>query len=117
MTRLVRTLLVAAALVTAPILAVAAPVTQAAERPALFYHVFVRSFADSNGEYGSKADFWALVDNLHRRGMRIVLDEEIQYVTGQHERFQSSHDNSASPISSHLLFRDKANHTEQTIRD
>lgn len=80
--------------------------------PSRFYHnYFADDFTGIDDEYGSKADFWALVDELHRRGMRIFLDEEIQYVTGQHEWYRSSHDNPASPFSPYVLYKDKANHT------
>ncbi len=80
--------------------------------PSRFYHnYFADDFNGIDGEYGSKADFWALVDDVHRRGMRIFLDEEIQYVTGQHIWFRSSHNNPASPFASHVLYKDKTNRT------
>ncbi|MEY2882539.1 MAG: hypothetical protein RL490_263, partial [Pseudomonadota bacterium] len=152
-------LALAAALIASPLPARPAPATMAAaERPALFYHIFLRSFRDSNGdrngdlrgliasldylqglgvttilltplypsafyhnyfaddfdgidpEYGDMADFRALVADLHRRGMRIILDQEIQYVTGQHDWYRSSHDQPNTPVANYLLYKDKGNH-------
>ncbi len=128
------------------------------KRPELFYHIFVRSFADSDGdrigdlngirahldylqtlgvttllltplypspfyhnyfaddfdgidpEFGTMADFAALVDDLHRRGMKIFLDEEIQYVTGRHEWYRLSHDQPGGRFEGFLLYKDAANH-------
>lgn len=149
-----RRLLLALLLALAPHGAVA----RAPAPPPLFYHIFVRSFADSNGdrqgdlagirahldylqglgvttllltplypspfyhnyfaddfaglapEFGTMADFQALVDDLHQRGMTLFLDEEIQYVTGQHAWYRQSHDRPGGPWQGYLLYADAQNH-------
>jgi len=127
------------------------------QRPEMVYHVFVRSFADSNGdrngdlqgirqrlgylqrlgvttimltplypsqfyhnyfaddfegidpEFGTMKDFSALVRDLHARGMKIILDEEIQYVSDLHVWRTSSAGQPQSPFSRFLLYRDPQN--------
>lgn len=148
--------MVAAALLA--LLPTTASAREAPKPPELFYHIFVRSFADSNGdrigdlngirahldylqklgvttllltplypspfyhnyfaddfegidrELGTMADFSALVGDLHQRGMKIFIDEEIQYVTGQHDWYRLSHDKPGGPYDGYLLYRDATNH-------
>lgn len=131
--------------------------TPAKARPEMVYHIFVRSFADSNGdrqgdlagirqklgyleglgvttimltplypsqfyhnyfaddfdgidpEFGTMADFRALVRDLHARGMKIVLDEEIQYVSDHHAWRTSSAGRAQNAYGKFLLYRDGAN--------
>lgn len=149
-------------LILAALLALAAPAEAREPRPAppppeMVYHVFVRSFADSNGdrqgdlqgirqrlgylqrlgvttvmltplypsqfyhnyfaddfegidpEFGTKADFAALVRDLHARGMKIILDEEIQYVSDQHAWRTASAGQPEGPYGRFLLYKDAAN--------
>ncbi len=111
---------------------VCATASQAAEGPRLYYHVFVRSFADSNGDrigdlpglaahldylsqlhvthvlltpvqtspfyhnyfatdfdgvdpaYGGAEGWDLFLRAAHRRGMKVILDEEFQYVAEGH---------------------------------
>jgi len=132
---------------------------QTAPAPELFYHIFVRSFADSNGdrqgdlngirqkldylqdlgvttimltplypsqfyhnyfaddfegidpEFGTMNDFSQLVSAAHARGMKVILDQEIQFVTGNHRWRLESRENSKSPYGRFLLYRDEANRT------
>lgn len=142
------------------IIALAALLTSAVPaqaRPEMVYHIFVRSFADSNGdrqgdlagirqhlgylerlgvttvmltplypsqfyhnyfaddfegidpEFGTMADFSALVRDLHARGMKIILDEEIQYVSDKHAWRTGSAGQPESTYGKFLLYRDGAN--------
>ena len=76
-----------------------------------FYHnYFADDFTGVAPEFGTMADFQALVADLHRRGMKIFLDEEIQYVTGQHEWYRQSHDRPGGAYQGYLLYRDAGNH-------
>lgn len=146
-------------IVLAAMLALAAPAAARAPspRPDVVYHIFVRSFADSNGdrqgdlrgirqrldylqrlgvttlmltplypspfyhnyfaddfegidpEFGTMADFAALVRAAHSRGMKIVLDEEIQYVSDRHEWRTASAGQPNSAYGKFLLYRDGTN--------
>ncbi len=148
--------------IVAALLAFAAPAEARSLRPAstppeMVYHVFVRSFADSNGdrqgdlngirqrlgylqrlgvttlmltplypsqfyhnyfaddfegidpEFGTRADFAALVRDVHVRGMKIILDEEIQYVSDRHAWRTASSGQPDGPYGKFLLYRDAAN--------
>ncbi|MBX9815065.1 MAG: hypothetical protein A4S12_08310 [Proteobacteria bacterium SG_bin5] len=147
--------LLAAALLA--ILPGSGPARTAPERPELFYHIFVRSFADSDGdrqgdlngirarldylqslgvttvlltplypssfyhnyfaddfegidpEFGTMRDFSALVADLHARGMKIILDQEIQYVTGAHAWYRQSHQKPGGAFDGFLLYKDASN--------
>ncbi len=127
------------------------------ETPPLFYHIFVRSFADSNGdrqgdlrgivdrldylqdlgvtgvlltplypsqfyhnyfaddfygidaEFGDMDDYLELVEALHKRDMVIYLDQEIQYVSGQHDWFTSSYETPSSAYRDFVLYADESN--------
>lgn len=131
-------------------------VTDTAPAP-LFYHIFVRSFRDSNGDrqgdlrgiinsldylqelgvtgilltplypsqfyhnyfaddfygidakFGDMDDYLELVEELHRRGMVIYLDQEIQYVSGNHEWFTSSTNNPSSDYRNFVVYADDEN--------
>ncbi|WP_298170330.1 alpha-amylase family glycosyl hydrolase [Novosphingobium sp.] len=145
----------------AALLALAAPAEArpVSPPPEMVYHIFVRSFADSNGdrqgdligirqrldylqrlgvttvmltplypsqfyhnyfaddfegidpEFGTMADFAALVRDAHARGMKIVLDEEIQYVSDRHEWRTASAGHPESAYGKFLLYRDGTNTT------
>ena len=130
-----------------------------AETPPLFYHIFVRSFRDSDGdrhgdlrgiaegldylqslgvtgilltplypsefyhnyfaddfygmdpEFGTMEDYTFLVSEIHARGMKIYLDQEIQYVSGNHEWYTSSSGNPDSEFSDFVLYADEGNTT------
>lgn len=121
--------------------------------PEVFYHIFVRSFADSDGdrqgdlrgirdrldylqglgvtailltplypsefyhnyfaddfegvdrEFGTVSEFADLVHDVHSHGMKIFLDQEIQYVSGQHAWRVQSRDNPIGPFGNFLLYR------------
>jgi len=128
-----------------------------AETPELYYHIFVRSFTDSDGdqhgdlqgiidsldylqslgvtglvltplypsafyhnyfadefygidpEFGDMATYLALLAALDERGMTIILDQEIQYVSGQHEWYTDAGGNPGSPVDGFVLFADEDN--------
>jgi alpha-glucosidase len=46
-------------------------------------------------DYGSLADFRALVDGAHRRGLKIILDEVLAHTSDEHAWFAASRDGDA----------------------
>lgn len=74
-------------------------------QPSPFYHNY---FPDQPGgvdlAYGTMADFRSLARAIHRRGMKLYLDEEFQYVTSGHPWFKSAFGNPSSPYSSFFFF-------------
>lgn len=144
-------------LLTALLLGSTAPlVAQSLERD-VFYHVFVRSFRDSNGDrqgdlrgieqsldylqrlgvtallltpinpspfyhnyfgtsfegvdtaFGGTAAYTSLVRAVHRRRMKIFLDQEIQYAAKDHPWWKESAGNPASPYSKFLIYHGPGN--------
>ena len=50
------------------------------------------------------ADYRNLVRAIHRRGMKLYLDEEFQYVAYDHPWFKSALGHPGSPYSDFLIF-------------
>jgi glycosidase len=75
-----------------------------------FYHsYFANDFSRIDPAYGTEEDFRHLVRALHKRGMKIFLDEEVQYVTTAHEWFKDSLGNPRSRFSHFIVYTDSAN--------
>ena len=73
--------------------------------PSDFYHnYFASDFEGIDPEYGTMGDFRSLVRAIHRRGMKLYLDEEFQYVAYDHPWFKSALGHPASPYSDFLIF-------------
>jgi glycosidase len=84
-----------------------------------FYHNYFSSdFYKTDPKYGTKQEFINLVRAIHRRGMKIYLDMETQYVTEDQIWFKDSYNNPKSPYSEYILYKDAANlKPEGTIYD
>ena len=131
-----------------------------AERAPLYYHVFVRSFADSDGDhvgdlrglaskldylaslhvthvlltpvqaspfyhsyfstdfdavdpaYGGEAAWVALVRAAHARGLKVILDEEFQYVAEGHPWWRYNEGRPGGPQGRFLLWNDPVKQTD-----
>ena len=78
--------------------------------PSQFYHnYFADDFYGVDAEFGDMAAFAELVAEIHERNMVIYLDQEIQYVSGQHDWFRSSFKNPQSEFDNFILYADDAN--------
>lgn len=78
--------------------------------PSQFYHnYFADSFEGIDGEFGAARDLADLVHHAHARGMKIFLDQEIQYVSGRHIWREQSKDNPLGPFGRFLLYGDPDN--------
>lgn len=75
-----------------------------------FYHnYFAKDFEGIDPEYGTMADYLALVKEIHKRKMKVYQDVEMQYVAGTHQWFQESFNNPKSKFSGYLLYEDAEN--------
>jgi glycosidase len=75
-----------------------------------FYHsYFATDFSRIDPAYGTEADFRHLVRALHRRGMKIFIDEEVQYVTADHEWYKDAINNPKSRFSRFIPFHGPGN--------
>ncbi|KAA3657339.1 MAG: DUF3459 domain-containing protein [Calditrichaeota bacterium] len=81
-----------------------------------YYHnYFPINFETIDPEYGSKDDYFALLRAMHRRGMKLIMDMEIHYVTEKHKWFKDSYKNPASPYSKHMIYNGPDNTEPETI--
>jgi alpha-amylase len=75
-----------------------------------FYHnYFATDFEKIDDEYGSLQEYLELVKEVHRRGMKIYQDVEMQYVTHEHPWFMDSFKNPNSRFDKYIYYLDDAN--------
>jgi alpha-amylase len=80
-----------------------------------YHNYFASNFEKIDPEFGTIQDYLRLVGEVHKRGMKIYLDMETQYVTEKHTWWQSAVGNPKSPFSDYILFEDAAHNTPATI--
>jgi len=77
-----------------------------------FYHnYFANDFKKIDPTYGTTKDYITLVKELHRRGMKLYMDMETQYVTEDHIWWKDGINNPKSKYADYLLYDDSA-HTK-----
>jgi glycosidase len=78
--------------------------------PSRFYHnYFAADFEGIDPEYGTMDDYRRLVAAVHSRGMKIYLDQEIQYIAYDHPWYEQSLGKPASPWSDFLVWHGPGN--------
>lgn len=78
--------------------------------PSPFYHnYFASSFEGVDPEYGDASSLPELVAAIHARGMKIYLDQEIQYVAQDHPWWRQSVGHPASEYSRFILYNGSGN--------
>lgn len=81
-----------------------------------YYHnYFSGDFEKIDPEFGSKEDYFNLVKELHRRGMKLYMDMETQYVTEDHIWFKDSYKNPKSQYSDYLIYNGPDNTNPESI--
>lgn len=82
----------------------------------VYYHNYFSSdFEKIDPTYGDKAAYLSLVQEIHRRGMKIYMDMETQYVTEDHLWWRDSYGNPASPYSDYIIYNDSAQTQPESI--
>lgn len=75
-----------------------------------FYHDYFPSNFDSlDPKYGTKKQFISLLKAIHKRGMKLYLDMEVQYVPGDNPWFKDSYHNPSSPYSNYIIYNGPGN--------
>ncbi|NRA30107.1 MAG: DUF3459 domain-containing protein [Parvularculaceae bacterium] len=78
--------------------------------PSAFYHnYFADDFYGIDQEFGSLTDYQEMIAAAHARDMVVYLDQEIQYVSGQHQWYRDALNNPSSPFNDFVLFSDEGN--------
>lgn len=81
-----------------------------------YYHnYFSDDFEKIDPEFGDMKSYTGLVQDIHRRGMKLYLDMETQYVTEDHPWWKDSYNNPASRYSDYIIYNDPANTQPETI--
>ncbi|MDR2734173.1 MAG: alpha-glucosidase [Spirochaetota bacterium] len=65
----------------------------------------IRDYYKILPEFGSMADMDALIDGLHRRGMKLVMDMVVNHTSDEHPWFQEALRDAASPYRDYYFFR------------
>jgi alpha-amylase len=80
-----------------------------------YHNYFANDFEKIDSEFGTMEDYIALVKEIHRRGMKIYMDMETQYVAEKHLWWKDAVGNLNSPYSDYLLFDDAAHKIPSTM--
>lgn len=82
----------------------------------VYYHnYFSDDFGKIDPEYGTMPEYLELVKDIHKRGMKIYLDMETQYITEDHIWWKDSYGNLKSEYSDFPLYADTAHLEPSTI--
>ncbi len=66
----------------------------------------VADYREINPAFGSMEDFETLVDEVHKRGMRIVIDLVMNHTSDQHAWFQASREDPSGPYGDYYVWSD-----------
>lgn len=78
-------------------------------QPSPFYHnYFPTDFEAIDPAYGTREDYIAFVRAAHARGLKVYLDQEIQYLGEGHPWWTTALENPDAPEADWLLWRDRA---------
>ena len=82
----------------------------------VYYHnYFAIDFSKIDPQFGTMQDYINLVKEVHRRGMKIYMDMEMQYVTEDQLWWKDSYGNPKSKYSDYILYNDSANTKPESI--
>ena len=69
----------------------------------------ISNYTDIAPEYGTMDDTLQLIEEVHKRGMRIVFDMVMNHTSAQHEWFKESQSSRNNPKANWYIWRDKPN--------
>jgi alpha-amylase len=80
-----------------------------------YHNYFANNFEKIDPEFGTMEDYISLVKEIHKRGMKIYMDMETQYVSEKHLWWKDAVGNLKSPYSDYILFEDSAHKIPATM--
>jgi oligo-1,6-glucosidase len=69
----------------------------------------IRDYHEIMAEFGTMADFDALLEGIHARGMRLIMDLVVNHTSDEHEWFKRAVDEPDSKYGDYYIFSDKPN--------
>ncbi|HTX91348.1 MAG TPA: alpha-glucosidase [Anaerolineales bacterium] len=75
----------------------------------------VSDYCDIDPRYGSLADFDRLVNEAHRRGLRIIMDMVMNHTSDQHAWFKESRSGRENPKRDWYIWRDRPNNWQASF--
>jgi glycosidase len=76
----------------------------------------ISDYTDIAPEYGTLADAQRLIDEVHKRHMKIVFDMVMNHTSDEHPWFKESASSRINPKADYYLWRDKPNAWKSTLR-
>jgi alpha-amylase len=80
-----------------------------------YHNYFANDFEKIDTSLGGMEQYLSLVKEIHKRGMKVYMDMETQYVTEKHLWWKDAVGNLNSKYSDYILFEDAAHQTPATI--
>ena len=80
-----------------------------------YHNYFANDFERIDAEFGTMQEYILLVKEIHKRGMKLYMDMETQYVTEKHLWWKDAVGNLKSPYSDYILFDDAAHNIPATM--
>ena len=71
-----------------------------------YHNYFANDFEKIDAEFGTMQDYVLLVREIHKKGMKLYIDMETQYVAEKHAWWKDAVGNINSPYSDYILFED-----------
>ena len=69
----------------------------------------IRDYKKIMAEFGAMADFDGLLEGIHLRGMRLIMDLVVNHTSDEHEWFKKAVEAPDSAYGSYYIFRDEPN--------
>lgn len=76
----------------------------------------ISDYTDIAPEYGTLADAQQLIDEVHRRGMKIVFDMVMNHTSDEHPWFRESASSRTNPKADYYLWRDRPNGWKSVLK-
>ncbi len=80
-----------------------------------YHNYFANDFEKIDAEFGTMEEYISLVKEIHKRGIKVYMDMETQYVTDKHLWWKEAVGNLQSPYSDYILFDDAAHKAPASI--
>ena len=80
-----------------------------------YHNYFANNFEKIDPNFGTMQEYKSLVKEIHKRGMKVYMDMETQYVTEKHLWWKDAVGNLNSKFSDYILFEDSAHKVPATI--